>query len=438
MISKNAEKTSVETDAENENPDVAFVTPFRIDLGENGGETVFKTFAEAAAWASAEVGAWNEIIGREKSDKPFEQRIIDAQMHTPKTLCDIARSVLNKQTSVAEGTTLIRRGMTTYLTYACIHSCGTLGKTAAVMYRYEPMLMGLLAGASGSAGIEDTKGYDNASDAESFTFGFMLSLQFRIAIPQDMMDSRFNETAKKINTLSRRLLPSETTLKHMDEEQAVLRRDLDESMRLLHAYKQEVEQCLSRLITEAKQTSEYAANELWNQMNVLQTDHERQLASLRQSVSSRIRYGTAMDYWNKQLVVNQTKTNQTTLWFVISGLFAVFTLVMVTIGLAKFAFLKEMPVVTVPLFAMIIGITGVLSFMLLQSKTRYEKAAQLAQDKVSLLETLASLETEGKVKDGARDVLLEKIFLTNFPASGEKTEKTPTVPAAEESGEKTD
>ena len=425
MTAENAQKEALET----QNEDIDFVTPFHTDLGDNGGEVIFRSFSEAAAWAAAEITAWNEIIGRETSGKDFERQIIEAQMRTPKALLDIANSVLQKQTSVAQGTTLIRRGMNTYLTYDCVHSNGVLGKAATVMYRYEPMLMGLLAGASGAARLDDTKGYENASDAESFTMGFMLALQFRMTLPQDAVDSRFNETAKKINTLSRRLLPSETTLKHMDEEQTVLRRDLDESMGLLQTYKTEVEQTLSHLITQAKQTSEYAANELWNQMNVLQGDHERRLAALRQSVSGRIRYGTALEYWNHRRAENQTKTNQMTLWFVISGLFSIFTMIMITVGLAKFSFLKEMPAATIPLFILIIGVTAVLSFMIFQSKTRYEKAALYAQDKVSLLETLASLETEGKVKDSAREALLEKIFTANFASFKRKDdeEKEETV-----------
>ena len=41
-------------------------------------------------------------------------------------------------------------------------------------------------------------------------------------------------------------------------------------------------------------------------------------------------------------------------------------------------------------------------FMLIQTRTRYEKAAAQAQEKVSMLETLAALETEGKAKDEER------------------------------------
>ena len=282
------------------------------------------------------------------------------------------------------------------------------------------MLFGLLAGASGSAVLESTKEYPESSDAEAFTFGFLAALPFRTTMPTEMMETRLNETTRRINSLCKSLLPAETTLRNMDAEQSALRHDLEDARHRLVLYKQEAEQYLSRLVAEAKQTSEYATTELWNQMNAIQTDHEQRLAQLRQSVSAQIRYGTALDFWNGRLKENQNKANQTVLWFIISELFALVTMIMITAGVSKLSLFKTSPWMSSPLFLLIIGVAGVLGYMLYQSKTRYEKAAIQAQEKVSLLETLASLETEGKSGDEDRAKLLEKIFSDNFAACSEK------------------
>ena len=64
-----------------------------------------------------------------------------------------------------------------------------------------------------------------------------------------------------------------------------------------------------------------------------------------------------------------------------------------------------------------------LMFMLIQTRTRYEKAAAQAQEKVSMLETLAALETEGKAKDEEREGILENIFKTSFTPPSSSVEK---------------
>ena len=161
---------------------------------------------------------------------------------------------------------------------------------------------------------------------------------------------------------------------------------------------------------------------MWDQLNLIQNDHERQLASLRQSVASRIRYGTALDYWNDQLNQNQTKANQMTGWYVISGLFSVTAVLAIVAGIS-FKLTNISTFMTIVTLGLPILIACGLMFMLIQTRTRYEKAAAQAQEKVSMLETLAALETEGKAKDEEREGILENIFKTSFTPPSSSVEK---------------
>lgn len=393
--------------------DVPFMVPYHIELDDNGGTVDFKTFYEAGVWAYEELKAWRDIIGTETSDKPFIQRIIDAQLRASRSIYTAAESVLTGRMSATEGFTLIRKDLNAYLTYKSIHSQGTLGKMATIMYRYEPMLMGLLAGASGSADLADAKGFSTSADAESFTFGYAFTLQFRISIQPDMLDGRVSEILRKINAIIRRVEHADKLLKPLESEQYNLQHAIEESVRQLQSYRADVEQGLSQLVAETRQTSDSAVSEMWDQLNLIQADHERQLASLRQSVASRIRYGTALDYWNAQFSLNQGKTNQMTAWYVISSLFF-----MLIIILISFIYMKTN---STTIAASAFGLTSLLAagliYMLLQTRTRYEKAAAQAQEKASMLETLAALETEGKAREKDREGILENIFKTTFTPS---------------------
>lgn len=408
--------------------DVPFMMPLQIDLDDNGGIVNLKSFYEAGIWALNELKIWRDIIGTETSDKPFIQKIIDSQLEATRSIYTVAEAVLGGKASVTEGFTLIRRDLNSYLTYKTIHSSGTLGHMAAVMYRYEPMLMGLLAGASGSAELTDTKGFSTASDAESFTFGFGLSFQFRVNVPPEMLDGRVSETLRKINAIIRRVEHADKILKPLESEQFTLQHNIEESRQQLQAYRTEVEQCLSQLVMETKQTSDSAMNEMWDQLNLIQADHERQLASLRQSVASRIRYGTALDYWNDQFVLNQGKANQMTAWYVISSLFSILAVLAIAFGVSRSP-MGSSTFITVATVSLPIIISIVLIVMLMQTRTRYEKGAAQAQEKVSMLETLAALETEGKVREDDRPDILENVFKTSFtphPSSlmGEEGQKS--------------
>ena len=400
------------------------MVPYHIDLDDNGGATDMKTFYEAGVWAYQELKAWRDIIGQETSDKPFIQKIIDAQLKTPRSIYSAAESVLSGRMSATEGFTIIRKDLNAYLTYKSIHSRGTLGKMAAIMYRYEPMLMGILAGASGSADLSDARNFSTSADAESFTFGYAFTLQFRVNVQPEMLDGRISETLRKINAIIRRVEHADKILKPLETEQFNLQQAIEESAKQLQAYRTEVEQCLTRLVNETRQTSDAAVNEMWNQLNLIQADHERQLASLRQSVASRIRYGTALDYWNSQFAINQGKTNQMTAWYVISSLFFVLVVILNT-----FIYMKtNSAVIAGSAFGLAALLAGGLIYMLLQTRTRYEKAAAQAQEKVSMLETLAALETEGKTKDTDREAVLENVFKTSFTPPSQAV----SAPSAEE------
>ena len=122
------EKTESQTD-------VPFSSPLSFELGDNGGTVVLTSFGETLRWAETELRAWKEIIGETQSPYEFVRAIAKAQLHTPQTLYDISESALCGKTTIAEGMTLVRRGMNTYLTFQCVHSCGILGRAAAIMYR---------------------------------------------------------------------------------------------------------------------------------------------------------------------------------------------------------------------------------------------------------------------------------------------------------------
>lgn len=395
--------------------DIPFNVPIRVELVDNGGIVELCSFCEAGRFAFEELKAWHDIIGSETSDKPFIQKIIDSQLQTPRSMFSTAQSVLSGEMSAAEGFVIIRKDLNAYLGFKCIHSQGVLGQMATIMYRYEPMLMGLLAGATGSADLSETVGFNTASDAESFTFGYAFTFQFRTHVQPEMLDGKVSEMLRKINSLIRRLELADKQISPLENEHYALQKGIEEATQQLQTYRNNVTEYVSRLVAEIKQTSDNAVSAMWDQLNLIQNDHERQLASLRQSVASRIRYGTALDYWNDQLLKNQTKTNQMTGWYVISGLFAITAVLAIVSGISyKMANMSAF-MIGVTLGLPVLIASG-LMFMLIKTRMRYEKAAAQAQEKVSMLETLAALETEGKAKDEDREGLLENIFKASSTA----------------------
>lgn len=426
------EENTIETKEAADNPfnkekDVLFNVPIHIELDDNGGVVELRSFYEAGLFAASELKAWHDIIGKEEADKPFIQKIIDFQLQTPRSIFSAAKAVMDCEMTPAEGFSVIRKDLNAYLSFKCIHSKGVLGQMASIMYRYEPMLMGLLAGATGAADLTDAAGFSTSSDAESFTFGYAFTLQFRTNIQPDMLDGKVSETLRKINSIIRRVELADKQIKPLENEHFALQKGIEDASRQLQSYRNDVAEYVSRLVAEIKQTSDSAVNAMWDQLNLIQNDHERQLASLRQSVASRIRYGTALDYWNDQLIQNQTKTNQMTGWYVISGLFTVTTVLAIVAGIS-FKMTNISTFMATVTLGLPVAIACGLMFMLIQTRMRYEKAAAQAQEKVSMLETLAALETEGKAKDEDREGILENIFKTSFSqpssATAEQENKT--------------
>ena len=406
----------------NKEKDISFNIPIHIELDDNGGVVELHSFYEAGMFAFSELNAWHDIIGNEKSEKPFIQKIIDFQLQTPRSIFSTAKTVLDGEMTPAEGFSIIRKDLNAYLSFKCLHSQGVLGQMATIMYRYEPMLMGLLAGATGAADLTDAAGFSSSSEAESFTFGFAFTLQFRTNIQPDMLDGKVSETLRKINSIIRRVELADKQIKPLENEHFALQKGIEDATHQLQSYRNDVAEYISRLVAEIKQTSDSAVNAMWDQLNLIQNDHERQLAALRQSVSSRIRYGTALDYWNDQLLQNQTKTNQMTGWYVISGLFTI-TTVLSIVAVISFKLSNISTFLTFVTLGLPIAIACGLMFMLIQTRIRYEKAAAQAQEKVSMLETLAALETEGKTKDEDREGILENIFNTSFSSASPVAEE---------------
>ena len=403
--------------------DVPFNVSIRMDLDDNGGVIEIKSFCEAGRFAAAELKAWHDIIGKEESEKPFIQKIIDFQLQTPRSIFSAAQAVLREEMTTSEGFSIIRRDLNAYLAFKCIHSKGVLGQMASIMYRYEPMLMGLLAGATGAADLSNAAGFSSSAEAESFTFGYAFTLQFKTNVQPDMLDGKVSETLRKINSIIRRVELADKQIKPLENEHLALQKGIEEASAQLQSYRKDVSEYVSRLVQEIKQTSDSAVNAMWDQLNLIQNDHERQLAALRQSVASRIRYGTALDYWNDQLLQNQTKTNQMTGWYVISGLFAIISVLAIVAGIS-FKMQNISTFMTFVTLGLPVLIASGLMFMLIQTRMRYEKAAAQAQEKVSMLETLAALETEGKAKDEDREGILENVFKTSFSSTPSSVAET--------------
>ena len=89
--------------------DIPFSVPIHTELNDNGDIVELHSFVEAGLFASSELKAWHDIIGSEKSDKPFIQKIIDFQLQTPRSMFATAQSVLSGQMSPAEGFVIIRK-----------------------------------------------------------------------------------------------------------------------------------------------------------------------------------------------------------------------------------------------------------------------------------------------------------------------------------------
>ncbi|MCQ2965235.1 MAG: hypothetical protein MJ250_00660 [Alphaproteobacteria bacterium] len=399
--------------------DIQFNTKIPFKLGENGKIVEFNSFYEAGKFGYEEEQHWINLIGKDSSDIPFVDKIISAQLTTPRDIASTAQAVLNKEISVPEGFSIIKRKMNNYLCYKCIYSTGNIGCLAKTMYHYEPMLLGLLAGALGAVSLDEVS-YKEPADNEGFSFGYAMTMQYCTNIRPEMLDHQVNESYRKITQIISRVEIATQKIDDIENDNLSLRHSIDEANSQIQTYRNDVEKYIQQLVMDVKQTTDRAVSETWEQLNSIQSNHEQQLATLRQSVSSRIRYGTALDYWNNQLSQNQKQSNQMTIWYILSGLFAALLMGLMGI-LAK----KYMSGTFSQILAMLLPFlsSGGLFYMLLQTKNSYEKNKIFAKEKVDLLETLASLETEESINSSESRTVLQGIFKTTFTSNAEHQEQ---------------
>lgn len=400
--------------------DIQFNTKIPFKLGENGKTVEFNSFYEAGKFGYDEEQYWINLIGKSSSDTPFIDKIISAQLTTPREIASTAQAVLNKEISVPEGFSIIKRKMSNYLSYKCIHSSGNVGCLAKTMYHYEPMLLGLLAGALGAISLGEVA-YKERADNESFSFGYAMTMQYCTNIRPEMLDHQVNESYRKITQIISRVEIATQKIDDIENDTLSLRHNVDEATTQIQTYRNDVEKYIQQLVMDVKQTTDRAVSETWEQLNSIQSNHEQQLAALRQSVSSRIRYGTALDYWNNQLSQNQKQSKQLTIWYILSSLFAV--LLMGLMGILAKKYMSGTVSQILSMLLPFLASSG-LFYMLLQTKNYYEKNKIFAQEKVDLLETLASLETQEIMDSSDSKNALQGIFKTSFASNSEHQENS--------------
>lgn len=391
--------------------------PLFVDLRDNGGFVSFKTFDEAAAWADAEREKWR-FVASQPLESPFEE-IVMRQLAPMSTIMDLCQSVMAGTMTPADGAASIRRCLDAYLTFKVVHSASVPGRMAMTMGRYRPLVLGLLAGVTGSAAPDDGQAFDKPADSEAFTFGYAIGLPYRSSNRPERLSDRIEESDRRLSDFVSTLSVAEAELSRLREGQDMFREafdtfkdDIKEKKDELEEDKKETEISLSDLIADAQKTFDETVSKMSERLAVIKNEHEDNLLALKETIASHMHVRAAVDYWNDTARLHLTRAGQSTAWFVISGLSILTVLLGLLYGLRYFDILSQpmAPLILVFLLGMPTGAGFWLLKMVAGTRREQERLANRAQERVAMVESFLALESEGQTHDNERLLLLESLF----------------------------
>ena len=366
-------------------------TPIFVDLSDNGGKVTFKTFADSASWAGDELDAWRYIaVSASPSQRnQFLTDIIAQQLSPAENILEASKAAIRGDLTVTEASAAIRRYLDAYAAFCCVHSKSTLGQMALTMERYRPMVLGMLAGATGCVSPEAGRSFNKSSDAEAFTFGYALALQFRASARPEAVTYKVSDLEKKIDGIVKRLNPSEHNIDKLSEEVLFLQKEIDELKTHLTT------------LNKSKDNEETLFNND-------EDDSEEVFADFSEAEPEEVKSG-AVDYWLEIARMHSNKASQSLGWFVITGLFSITAIIMMVIGLQKSGFIirGHFDFATFAALGTPVFVSFVLLAMFAFAKIQNDKLANKAREKIALIETVTAFDFD---KNSNNQRIIEEIF----------------------------
>ena len=405
-----------------------------MDLGENGGVVAFRTVEDVKKWAEMEFDAWKFLSLSGKSDAPRAvsiMEIIERQMAVAENLMETARSCMGLKIPVADAESQFRRYLTDYAMVKAVHRDSVLGRMIQTMKDYSAMVLGMLAGAVGSATPDTGRLFPEDADVEAFTLGYALGLQFKIGSRPEIVSERLNDLESRLDSVTERSAKIDSTVKKSLEEheyfshkmreltdgaaedRKTLRRDYDAELTAARddrlAVKDKCDAELKKIVDDAKDEIRRAKADFETEIRVVKDYNVKQLENIEEVCLKKMRLKPSIEYWMDMSRINTVKALQLTVWFGIIGLFGVGALMGVAFTLYKTGLLTSVAV-SCSVMGLMVFIFVVLLSVLVKSRGLHEKAAIDAQRKVLTIETLESLENEGRLTADAKIAFVKDLM----------------------------
>ncbi|MGD9638575.1 MAG: hypothetical protein AB7U85_05910 [Alphaproteobacteria bacterium] len=418
---KEYEKFETEIDDSNSNNDTEkqehfLVSPILVDLADNGGNVAFRTFEDSINWASEELDTWRYIaVSSSPSQRlPFLADILAQQLSPAENILETAHSAINGDLSFKEAAGAIRRYLDAYAAFCCVHSKSTLGQMALTMEKYRPMVLGMLAGATGCVRPEAGRGFDKSADVEAFTFGYAIALQFRSGSRPETLSEKIAELENRINDFCKKFEPSEFKLTDLSEECLSLQKQIDEIKFNMESIEEINNPFLNDLYSQKESTAKTVSQN--KKENVLEKDENEQIMT-RKTIGSEKETDTqmpkAVNYWLEMANMHNRKSAQSLYWFIITGLFSITTMMMIIVALQQSGFIFRghfdfvtFAVLSVPMFVSFL-LLGMLAF----SRIKNDKLADKAREKIALLETLNEMNFGDLTDVTTKKKIFEEVFI---------------------------
>jgi len=392
-----------------------------MDLGENGGVVAFRTVEDVKKWAEMEFDAWKFLSLSGKSDTPRAvsiMEIIERQMAVAENLMEAARGCMALKMPVADAESQFRRYLTDYATVKAVHRDSVLGRMIQTMKDYSAMVLGMLAGAVGSATPDTGRLFPEDADVEAFTLGYALGLQFKIGSRPDIAAERLNDLEIRLDNVTDRIAKIDSTVKKSLEEheyfshkmgelvdgaaedRKTLNKEYHEELTSVRdrgdALKAACDAELKKIVADAKEEMRRERADFEAEIKAVKDYNVRQLENIEEVCLKKMRLKPSVEYWMDMSRINTVKALQLTVWFGIIGLFGVGSLMAIAFALYRSGLLAS-HAVTWSVMGLTVFIFVVLLSVLVKSRILHEKSAIDAQRKVLMIETLESLENEGRL-----------------------------------------
>ena len=392
-----------------------------MDLGENGGVVAFRTVDDVKKWAEQEFDAWKFLSLSGKSDTPRAvsiMEVIEKQMSVAENLMETARSCMGLKIPVADAEAQFRHYLADYATVKAVHRESVLGRMIQTMKDYNAMVLGMLAGAVGSASPDTGRMFPEDADVEAFTLGYALGLQFKIGSRPEIAAERLNDLEARLDSVTERNAKIDASVKKSLEEheyfshkmrelvdgaaedRKALNREYEEELTAVRDRGIEAKIAgdaeLKKIIADAKQTVQQARTDFEAEIKAVKDYNVKQLESIEEVCLKKMRLKPSVEYWMDMSRINTVKALQLTVWFGIIGLLGVGALMAVAYALYRSGLLSS-PAVSCSVMGLMVFIFVVLLSVLVKSRSLHEKSAIEAQRKVLMIETLESLENEGRL-----------------------------------------